>query len=252
MDREQRYDIGVQSVVFKTLTLDGLLDALEETEVEQLELWDAHFSPKDDEDTVAAGKRHLDESDVSVCGFGVIEIEDVGEAREYFAFADQLGADYVTVNYPPHRDEITEDLLTCAEEFDLDVAIHNYSNVHHDDLSHVFSSIEDVQSVIDRYDDPRLGVCIDTGHFLVMDDMPDEVIPALGDRIKAVHLKDTSEAEIEDIPGAGTLDLPSVVALIDEHTELEAPLVIEYELPEDDALDALNEAVANLNAALQA
>jgi len=72
----------------------------------------------------------------------------------------------------------------------------------------VFSSIADVRDVLDRYDHPRLGVCMDTGHFLVEDVAPDDVIAEVGDRINSVHLKDTSEAEVEDLPGAGQLDLP--------------------------------------------
>lgn len=248
---QRRYDIGVQSVVFQERSLDDLLDAVDGIGLEHLELWDAHLSPKDDDPAIEAGIRRLDATDVSVCGFGVIELEDVGEAREYFDFADRLDADYVTVNYPPTRDDITEDLLACANEFDLNVAIHNYSTVHHDDLSRVFSSIDDVRSVLDRYEHPRLGVCVDTGHFLVMDDTPNEVIPALGDRIEAVHLKDTSEAEIEDLPGAGELDLPSVLTLLDEHADLDAPVVIEYELPDDDVLGALDDAAANVREALR-
>ena len=243
--------VGVQSVVFKSRSLGDLLDALDGTDIDSLELWGHHLSPEDGEATIAAGKDRIDESSVTICGYGVVDIEDVGEAREHFEFAKTLDAGYVTVNYPPARDDITEELIDLAEEFDLDVGIHNYSTVHHDDLSTVFSSIEDVRSVLDRYDHPRLGVCIDTGHFLVMDESPDEVISAFGDRIVAVHLKDTSDDEIEDLPGAGTLDLPTVLGLLDEHASVDAPLVIEYELPDDRALDALRDAESNVRTAAE-
>ena len=245
------YDIGVQSVVFRDFSLVDLLDELAETDVTHLELWGHHLAPDHDDATVAAGLDALDAADVTVCGYGVVDLESPDEAREHAAFADRLGADYLTVNYPPAADAITEELIDLAEEFDLDVGIHNYSSVHHDDLSRVFSTIDDVRGVLDRYDHDRLGLCIDTGHFLVEDVRPDDVVRDLGDRINSCHLKDTSEAEIEDMPGAGQLDVASFVGLLDDHADLTAPLVIEYELPQDRATDALREAVATVQAAIE-
>lgn len=251
MSNPSDYTVGVQSVVFKPRSLGDLLDALESTDIDRLELWGHHLSPDDDEATIAAGRRRIEDSPVEVCGYGVVDLEDTDEARDHFAFADDLGAEYFTVNYPPARDDITEELVDLADEFELDVGIHNYSTVHHDDLSTVFSSIDDVRSVLDRYDHPRLGVCVDTGHFLVMDESPTDVVSTLGERINAVHLKDTSDDEIEDLPGAGTLDLPTVVGLLDEHATVDAPLVIEYELPDDQALPALRDAEENVRAAVE-
>jgi sugar phosphate isomerase/epimerase len=244
------YDIGVQSVVFRDFSLVDLLTELDETDVTHLELWGHHLAPDHDDATVAAGLDALDAADVSVCGYGVVDLESPDEAREHAAFADRLGADYLTVNYPPAADAITEELVDLAEEFDLDVGIHNYSSVHHDDLSRVFSTIDDARGVLDRYDHDRLGLCLDTGHFLVEDVRPDDVVRDLGDRVVACHLKDTSEAEIEDVPGAGQLDVASFVDLLDDHAELTAPLVIEYELPQDRAPTALREAVATVQRAL--
>jgi sugar phosphate isomerase/epimerase len=244
------YDLGVQSVVYQDFSLDELLDELADVTVDSLELWDYHLSPDDDAAAVDAGLDAIGESSVSVPGYGVVDLDDTGQAREHVAFADRLGAGYVTVNYPPDRDDITEELVALGDEFGVNVGIHNYSSVHHDDLSQVFSTIDDVRGVLDRYDDERLGLCVDTGHFLVEEVDPEDVLRELGGRVNSVHLKDTSEAEIEDFPGAGKLDLPTVFALLDEHTDLAAPVVIEYELPGGRASDALREAVANARAAM--
>ncbi|WP_206425154.1 sugar phosphate isomerase/epimerase family protein [Halosimplex salinum] len=244
------FDIGVQTVVYRDFSLAALLAELETTGVTEIELWGHHLSPEHDDATVAVALDVLDDAGASVCGYGVVDLEDTGEARDHFEFADRLGAEYVTVNYPPAADAITEELVDLAEEFALDVGIHNYSSVHHDDLSQVFSTIDDVRSVLDRYDHDRLGLCLDTGHFLVEDVVPEDVVREFGDRINSCHLKDTSEAEIEDVPGAGQLDVPTFVDLLDDHTGLDAPLVIEYELPQDRATDALDEAVGTLRDAI--
>ncbi len=246
------YDVGVETVVFKEFSLEALLDELGETGVDRVELWDGHLSADDDEETVAAAEDALAAAGVDVSGHGVVDLDDTGQARPHFAFADRMGAAYLNVNYPPERDDVTAELIDLAEEFGMDVGIHNYSSVHHDDLSQVFSSIADVRAVLDRHDHPRLGVCLDTGHFLVESVAPDDAIRELGDRIVSVHLKDTSEAEAEDLPGAGRLDLPHLIGLLDEYADVDAPLVIEYELPAERATAALREAEENVRAAIDA
>jgi sugar phosphate isomerase/epimerase len=245
------YTVGVQSVVFQHLSLTELLSALDETTIDTLELWDGHLAVDDDESTITAAERAVEDAGVSICGFGVVDLESVADARRQVAFADRLGAAYLSVNYPPARDDITEALVDAADEFGVDVGIHNYSSVHHDDLSTVFSTIADVREVLARYDHPRLGICVDTGHFLVEDVRPEDVIRELGDRINGVHLKDTSTDEIEDLPGAGRLDLPFLLDLLDEHADVTAPPVIEYELPEHRATEALREAETNVRKALE-
>ena len=249
---ETEYAVGVQTLVFQHRTLEGLLSDLAETGIDTVDLWDGHLSADDDEETVAAAEEALAAAGVSVCGYGVVDVAEPESVRDHVAFADRLGASYLAVNYPPDRDDVTEALVEAAEAFGVDVAVHNYSSVHHDDLSTVFSSIDDVRAVLDRYDDPRLGVCLDTGHFLVEDVAPEDAVRELGDRIVAVHLKDTSDDEREDLPGAGRLDLPSLVGLLDDHAHLTAPLVIEYELPADRAVEALREAETNVRAAAEA
>jgi sugar phosphate isomerase/epimerase len=243
------YEVGVQSVVFQDYDLPEMVTELEETDIDELEMWGHHLSPADQDEVIGEAEDLLVGAGIAVCGYGVVDLEDTGEAREHFAFADRLDAGYVTVNYPPDRDDVTEELIDLAEEYGIDVGIHNYSTVHHDDLSRVFSSIEDVREVLDRHEHPRLGVCADTGHFLVMDERPADVLAELGSRVTAVHLKDTSEAEIEDLPGAGELELATFFDLLEEHTDLEHPVVIEYEL-DGDVTEALKEAEANVRAAM--
>ena len=242
--------LGVQSVVYADRSLADLLAELRGLPVERVELWDAHLAPGDGEDAVMAAEGNLADAGISVVGYGVIDLETVGEVRAYADLADRLGAEYLTVNYAPDRDDITEELLWAAEQFDLDVAIHNYSTVHHDDMESVFSTVDDVADVFERHDDSRLGACVDTGHFLVMDESPESALERLAGRVRAVHLKDTSEAELEELPGAGVLDLDAVVGLLADHDMLDVPLIIEYELEPARATDALREAVENVRGAL--
>jgi sugar phosphate isomerase/epimerase len=234
-------EIGVQSVVFGHRDYPELLEDLTETSVRTLELWDAQCPPDGD----SAGAREAAEAaGVDIVGYGVLEVESPGEIGPAFAFADALGAEYVTVNFDPADGELADALVAAAGTHDLDVAVHNYSTVHHD-VEDVFSSIAEVVEFLDSRPHPRLGACVDTGHFLVMDENPAEAVRALGDRIATVHLKDTSEAAAEDVPGRGELALERVLALLDEHAG-DAPLIVEYELDPDEAVPGLEEAAARL------
>lgn len=242
--------VGAQSVIYAELSIEDLLAELASVGVDTLELWDAHLGPDDGEETIAAAEDAIADAGISVVGYGVVDLEDTGDVVPYAALADRLGADYLTVNYPPDRDDITRELITTGRRRGLDVAIHNYSDVHHDDLDSVFSTVDDVAGVLDRFAYPSLGACVDTGHFLVMDESPEEALERLAGRIHCVHLKDTSDATAEDLPGAGVLDLDAVVGLLADHDALSVPLIVEYELDPERATDALREAVGNVTAAL--
>jgi len=242
--------IGVQSVVFGDRSLSDVMGELGDADVDVLELWGEHLSPHDHGATVAASVAALKAAMVDVRGYGVVDLEEAEDARDHFAFAERLDADYLTVNYPPMRDDVTAELLELAEEFEIDVAIHNYSSVHHDDTSRVFSSLAEVQDTLERNQHHRLGACVDTGHFLVEDVDPADVIETLSDRIVTVHLKDTSAAAIEDVPGAGELELATVLDLLDDHADPDVPLIVEYELDPEDAVADLQNAVSNVQQAM--
>jgi sugar phosphate isomerase/epimerase len=233
--------VGVQSVVFSHRDYPGVLEDLVETSVRTLELWDRQCPPDRDPATARAAAA---EAGVDVVGYGVLDLETADAIDPAFAFADAIGADYVTVDFDPEDAALAGALVDAAEAHALDVAIHNYSTVHHDP-SEVFSSIEEVTAFLEDHPHDRLGACVDTGHFLVMEETPAEAVRALDDRIVCVHLKDTSEAAEEDVPGRGALDLGSVVGLLDDCAP-GVPLLVEYELDPEAAVPGLEEAAERL------
>jgi len=235
--------VGVQSVVFAHRDYPELLEDLTETSVRSLELWDAQCPPDRDP---AAARAAAAEAGVDVVGYGVLELDATSDVEPALAFADGLGADYVTVNFDPDDADLAGALVDAAKRHDLDVGIHNYSTVHHD-TSGVFSSIAEVVDFLETRPHERLGACIDTGHFLVMDENPAEAVRALGERTVCVHLKDTSESAAEDVPGRGTLELETIIDLLDEHAP-DVALIVEYELDPEEAVPGLQEAADRLGA----
>lgn len=235
-----RYDIGVQSFTYRGFDVPAICDELSNTEVSAIELCDVHIEPRADAEAIERVKDRLADAGLDVCGYGVVSFEDndEGQIRATFELVDRLGGDYCSLEFPPDDPAIRKTLLSVAAEFNLDLAIHN----HGPDAT--YSTVDEVASVLDEVDDPRLGACVDTGHFLRSGEEPGDVIPRLGDRVLALHLKDFVDEETEAIPGAGRLDVAELLDLLDAETSFEQPLVIEYEADPKDPTPAVKQAVA--------
>ncbi len=244
------HDIGVETVVYQDFSVPEIISELRKTTIDSVELSDIHVSPESSDETIERTKDQLADAAIDVCGYGVPDLLRPADVEPSLALTDRLGGEYVAANFPPLRPDVVEELLVQAKAYDLVVNVHNYSTVHFDTTENVFATATEVRELIDEHDDQRLRACVDLGHFLVMNESPAEVVRELGTRIHSVHLKDTSENQIEDAPGQGVLDLAEVVDLLETHTTLETPLVIEYELPADRATEALINTEHELRAAL--
>lgn len=219
------YDIGVQSFTYREFDVSSLCTELADTGVDAVELCHEHVTAETPPDTVDSVLESLDDAGLDVCGYGVVGFEDVEEShiRDVMQMVDHLGADYCSLEFPPADERIRDTLLSVAAEFDLELAIHN----HGPDAT--YSTLADITQVLDETSDPRLGACVDTGHFLRSDENPVEVIERLGERVLALHLKDFVDVDTEAIPGEGHLDIPAMLDALDAETSLTQPLVIEYE-----------------------
>ena len=68
------------------------------------------------------------------------------------------------------------------------IAIHNHGPGAN------YDKIRDVEEVVrDRH--PKIGACVDTGHYLRSDEDPVDAIQRLGKRVFGVHLKDVKTLE---------------------------------------------------------
>ena len=134
---------------------------------------------------VAAAKAMLKEHGLTLLAFGVEGFnENEGAARK------AMGV--MSISADPKKDKATFDLLDkLVAEYDIAIAIHNHGP------KASYDKVTDVQTwVKDRH--PKIGACVDTGHYLRSDEDPVEVIEKLGKRVFGVHLKD-----VKNLPGGG-------------------------------------------------
>jgi len=234
--------VGVQSYTYRTFTNQEIRDELDGTAVEAIELCDVHVDPFEPE-TGDHVRDLYEDADVDVCGFGVHNFEGVEEVSSVLSFAaDRLDAEYVSVHVDPPQRDVLEELCAVAESYDLFLGVHNHGP------GHIHDSLEDVLEVLD--DMPGcLGACVDTGHFLRSGVPPADAIQAINERTHAIHLKDFTTENEEVVVGDGQLDVVELLQLLDRHTDLQQPLVIEYEEDPENPTPAVEKTVERVRTA---
>jgi sugar phosphate isomerase/epimerase len=242
------YDVGVQSFTYREFDVEGLCSELEDTGVTAVELCHEHVTSETKDEKVDEIREQLADAGLDVCGYGVVDFEesdDEESIRETFSMVERLGGEYCSLEFPPGDAPLRERLLEIAHSFEIELPIHN----HGPDAT--YSTVEDVMEVLDASEDPLLGACVDTGHFYRSGQSPEDVIPVLGDRVLALHLKDFHDTETEAVAGEGQLDVRELLELLDEETSLSQPLVVEYEADAANPTPAVVEAVEAVQRAMQ-
>lgn len=131
-------------------------------------------------------------------------------------YAKQVGSPNVRTMVP--KDECSR-WVEYAAERGISLVVHNH-------IQDERGGVEGGEDLL-RYLDERPGVCAcpDTGHLLLTGSDPVETIRALGDRIRLMHLKDLDPKAVGTYErngelfwelGTGALDLPGVMAALDE------------------------------------
>lgn len=235
-----RYPPAVQSFTYRAFTLEEMCSELADVPVESVELCHEHVTPDAGPDAVESVVTTLEESDLSACGYGVVELDDPEDVDPALDLVAALGGEYLACSFDPGDEAVAEALVAGGDERDVDVAIHNHGP------EGTYETVADVTTTLERYPNPRLGACVDTGHFLRAGAEPGEAIPALADRLHALHFTDHAAGEGEVVPGRGMVAVADLLDLLDAHTAFDRPIVIEYEADAEDPTPAVQEAVRAL------
>jgi sugar phosphate isomerase/epimerase len=219
-------------------------EALRATKGLGLAYWEsypAHFPL--DVAKAEAYKKRAAEDGVTVLGYGVNRFTNDHEAnRKLFEFAKAMGFAYLSAD--PNPDAFGS-LDRLVEEYGVAIGIHNHGPGHR------YAKIDTIAAAIKDHH-PKIGCCIDTGHFLRSREDPVRAVEVFGTRTYGVHLKDVKDAVKFTVVGQGdlrTADLLKALAKIG----YDYNLALEYEenpanpLAEiRECLDATRKAAATL------
>lgn len=241
------FKMGLQSYSLRGLGQGGrpdLLRALDATRnlgVHYWEAYPAHVALTTDPDTAGARKRQLESAGVTLIGYGVVHLgKDEAANRKYFEFARLMGLKYLSASPEPGSFDVIDKLV---DEYGVAVGIHN-----HGPEDRHFAKIASIEAAIKDHH-PKIGCCIDTGHFLRSREDPVHAVEVFGKRIYGVHLKDVKDAKVFTVLGKGdlrTMDLLKALA----KNQYEYGLAIEYEENPENPLDDIKECLAEARRAI--
>lgn len=244
------FKVGLQSFSLRSYTL---AQALDQTRKLGLKYWEAtprHIPLSNVPGTIQEQKALLASRGVTMLAYGVLRFDaDENNARAAFEFAKTMGL--MALSADPAKDKATFDLLEkLVQEYDVAIAIHNHGPGHR------YDKISDVEQMVrDRH--PKIGACVDTGHYLRSDEDPVAAIERLGRRVFGVHLKDVKTVmsgeqrrEQFTILGEGDLDVLGCLKAL-RKLDFQYCLAIEYKEHPENPLADLEICLQNVRAAVQ-
>jgi inosose dehydratase len=179
----------------KRADLHTALAATKDLGIRYWESYPAHV-PSSAPAALADVKRELAAAEVVLAGYGVVHFSGDAQAnRRMFEFAKSMGISYLSADPDPAA---FDELDKLVETYDIAIGIHNHGPGHR------YARIDTISQAIKDHH-PKIGCCIDTGHFLRCREDPVAAVEAFGNRVYGVHLKDVKDAEHFTILGRGDL-----------------------------------------------
>ena len=179
-------------------------------------------------------------------GWGGKDDEDVRARSRAIAkcvgFAQELGCWHITTTGASRRDEpgALKRVIACVqqvlEQIPSDCGIKLTLEPHY---GNVLEQPEDFDAVLAAVTDPRVGLCVDTGHFHSAQVDTVAFIHRHASRIYAVHLKDHIGTVSVGI-GRGETDLPATIAAL-QATHYPGGLTLELEVEDPEHLPRYTE-----------
>jgi sugar phosphate isomerase/epimerase len=207
----------------------------------------SHLAATATDEQIAAARKLAADAGLKITAQGVNRFsQDHAANKRVFEFAKKLGIRTITANPQPDAQTFAS-LDKLVAEYDIRIAIHNHGpGTLYDKLDSVMKAIRDR--------DPRIGACVDCGHFIASGEDPVRCVLALADRVNGVHLKDLAEfgKKSENVVlGRGHLDVVSLFkALRQIKFPADGALSLEYEANRDNPLDDLKACLAVVKEAI--
>lgn len=226
------FRMGLQSYSLRHFKLDEALAKTKELGLHYWESYPAHIPP--DPKNAAAMAKKAEDSGVKVSGFGVIRFtKDHDANRKLFEFGKAIGLAYFSAD--PEKDSF-DSLDKLVEEYQIPVGIHNHGP------GHKYAEIDAILATIKDHS-PKIGCCIDTGHFLRSKEDPVRAVEVFDKRIYGVHLKDVKGAKTFTILGDGDLRMADLLKELAKR-KYSYNLALEYEENEAAPMDDIRACLA--------
>jgi len=199
---------GAHSQCLRRFDLEGVVEQLNDFDVNTIEFSDIHLPPDADDPGFSNAKAIIEKAGLQTPSYGVVAFQpDEAEARKVFRFVQALGAGIITADPDPEALDMLEAL---SGEYTVRVAIVNGAPGGR------YLGAEGLQRALEGRG-ASVGACVHTGHAVRGGEAPAAMIRALGDRVLSVHLQDWDMAANEEsLVGEGAVDIHAVAAALRE------------------------------------
>lgn len=245
-DAHGRLKLGIASYSLRKFTLDEAIAMTKKARVRYITLKDMHLPMKSTREQRQEARKEITDAGLVLMGGGVIYLKnDEKEVRSAFEYVKDAGMPTMVCSPDVAALNLVEKF---ADEYDVKVAIHN----HGPGDNKYPSPLDVLRLVKDR--SMRMGVCMDVGHTVRINQDPLPIIKECGPRMHDFHIKDVNAATEKGAPvevGRGIIDIPGVLkALLD--IGFAGHLALEYEIKPEDPLPGMVESFAYIRGALAA
>lgn len=228
--------LGLASYTFREFSLDETIAMTLRVGLKHICLKSMHLPLESTQAEIEAAAAKVRDAGLDLYGAGVIYMKTAESVDQAFAYAKHAGM-RVIVGVPNH--ELLPQVEQRVKETGIILAIHNHGPG--DDLyrspDHVWEKIKDL--------DPRIGLCIDIGHVVRIQEDPIEKIEKYAERLYDMHFKDVDIAEAEGSSqevGRGIIDIPGVIKVL-QKVRYTGIMGLEYEKAGKDPLPGVAESV---------
>jgi len=238
--------VGVTSYSLRKYKLDEAIARTKEAGVKYFSIKEVHLALKSTPAERKEASKKIADGGLVLMGGGVIYLKnDAAEIRNAFEYAKDLGMK--TIACSPEL-EALDTIEKMVKEYDLLIAIHN-----HGPGDKRYPSPMDVMKMVSQRDS-RMGLCIDVGHTVRLNEDPVAAINHCAKRLYEFHMKDVTSATASGKPtelGKGVIDIPAVLGAL---VKLQWPyhIALEYEANPDNPMPGMVESFAYMRGVLAA
>lgn len=223
---------GVHTYSLRNFPLDKALAMTRELGVRYLSINPKHLDLKSTPEQIAEARRKIEDAGLTLLEAGVINMtKDIKETSRVFEYAKALGLKTIVCNPSLDSFDILDKLL---KDYEVRLAIHNHGP------EGIYKTPDDVLRAIKDHD-PRIGACVDLGHYERAGVKASDALRALKGRLFDIHFKDVNKPEAKGGPvvvGTGIIDYENVFKSL---LGLSYPygVMLEYEADEKDPLPGM-------------
>jgi len=236
--------VGITTYTLRKFSLDDAIAMTKQVGIKYISLKEGHLALKSTHEQRKEARAKIDKAGLVLMGGGVIYLKNnEAEIRNAFEYARDTGMPTIVCSPEPDALDTVEKMV---KEFNIRIAIHN-----HGPSDKKYPSPLDVMKMVKNRDE-RMGVCMDVGHTVRINEDPIPVMQECAKRLYEFHMKDVTAPTASGKPtevGKGVID---IVAVLKTLVQMKWPyhVALEYEINDANPMPGMIESYAYMRGVL--